>query len=1051
MTKNINKNQKILFDDGTSTVLAEFISKKSKKTTFQTEADLEREFIEQLQSQGYSYRTDLKTEEDLIRNLKEQIEKLNNYKFTDNEWNEFFNKYLLNKNEHIQEKTNKIQKDFIYALTCEKDGSTKNIRLLDKSNVHNNVLQVINQYESINEEKDGRKTRYDVTILVNGLPLVHIELKRRDIPIKEAFNQIKRYGRESFGNGQGLFEYIQIFVISNGRESKYYSNSTHYLTIKNNENNSTSEKTTSNSFEFTSYWSDAKNNRIFDLIDFTETFFARHTIINILTKYCVWTEDKILKVLRPYQIIAAERIFNIVKNNKDLFNSTHKGGYVWHSTGSGKTLTSFKAATLIKELSEVDKVLFVVDRKDLDYQTIKEYENFEKGCAATNATSNQLKDLLEIYEFSSKLIITTIQKLGKFIDKNHNHPIFNKNVVIIFDECHRSQFGEYNEKISKKSFKKFILFGFTGTPIFKNNSNHTKYIKEDNIKKTMTTQELFGNSIHEYTLVEAIINNNVLPFKIDYVGKTKYNEDISDELIRDIDREEAFINTKRISKIVEYILNNYSSKTKRNDKYFYHSIITNVNEIVSSKAEEAKKQKSSLNGFNSLLACQSIKAAKIYYNEFKMQQALKSESEKLKVALIYSFCPNEAEDELGDENNESAEGLDASSRDFLDDAIKDYNAMFGTTYSTNADSFNNYYKDLSLRIKNRDVDITIVVNMFLTGFDATTLNTLWLDKKLRQHSLIQAMSRTNRILNSVKQSGNIVCFLNLEEEINNAIELFTNEKNNAINIVKVRPFKEYYYGYVDEKNQKHIGFVELISNIKVLYDSIYNQPHTDKQEKEFVNNFNQFCKLENMLKLFDEYQKQGSDKVINDREKQDFTGLYLTLYDKYHTRKIMEKVSISHDLEWEIDLIKSNDINVDYILKLFNDKMATINEVKFEDISAFIDASPSLRPKRELIKKFVESININPNNQIDIFEEFREFEKAKWLDDINAAIKKYDLNKDKTINFMNKALEKGYINYEGTDLVNIMPKISILDPNRYKIKQKIYNALNEILLKHQDN
>ena len=419
--------------------------------------------------------------------------------------------------------------------------------------------------------------------------------------------------------------------------------------------------------------------------------------------------------------------------------------------------------------------------------------------------------------------------------------------------------------------------------------------------------------------------------------------------------------------------------------------------------------------------------------------------------MIYSFCPNEAEDELGDENNENAEGLDQSSRDFLDNAIKDYNAMFGTTYSTNVDSFNNYYKDLSLRIKNRDVDIAIVVNMFLTGFDATTLNTLWLDKKLKQHSLIQAMSRTNRILNSVKQSGNIVCFQKLEDEINNAIELFTNKNNNAINIVKIRSFKEYYYGYVDEKNQKHIGFVELISNIKVLYDSIYNQPHTDKQEKEFVNNFNQFCKLENMLKLFDEYQEQRSDKVINDREKQDFTGLYLTLYDKYHTRKAMEKVSISHDLEWEIDLIKSNDINVDYILKLFNDKMVTNNVVKFEDISAFIDASPSLRPKRELIKKFVESININPNNQIDIFEEFREFEKAKWLDDINEAIKKYDLNKDKTINFMNKALEKGYINYEGTDLVNIMPKISILDPNRYKLKQEIYNALNEILLKHQDN
>ena len=458
-----------------------------------------------------------------------------------------------------------------------------------------------------------------------------------------------------------------------------------------------------------------------------------------------------------------------------------------------------------------------------------------------------------------------------------------------------------------------------------------------------------------------------------------------------------------------------------------------------------------LNGFNSLLACQSIKAAKIYYNEFKKQQVSKPENQKLKVALIYSFCPNEAEEELGDENNESADGLDASSRDFLDEAIKDYNAMFGTTYSTNADSFHNYYKDLSLRIKNRDVDIAIVVNMFLTGFDATTLNTLWLDKKLKQHSLIQAMSRTNRILNSVKQVGNIVCFQKLEEEINEAIELFTNRNNSAINIVKVRSFKEYYDGYVDKNNKRHIGFVELISNIKALYDSIYNQPHLDEEEKEFVNNFNQFCKLENMLKLFDEYEKQDLTEVINDREKQEFSGLYLTLYEKYHTRRIMEKVSISQDLEWEMDLIKSDDINVDYILKLLQEKMTTANVVAFEDVSSFINASPSLRPKRELIKQFVESVNINQNEQIDIFEEFREFEKAKWLDDINVAIAKYNLSKDKTINFMNKALEKGYINYEGTDLVNIMPKISILDPNRYKLKQEIYNALNEILLKHQDN
>ena len=785
-----------------STVVTEYEPVKARSSNYQSEAELEKEFIRMLTEQGYEY-LQIHTEKDLIANLRNQLERLNAYQFSASEWDRFFKDSIANQNEGIVEKTRKIQEDNVQVLKRD-DGSTKNITLIDKKNIHNNYLQVINQY--VIGKSDGAKhdNRYDVTILVNGFPLVHVELKRRGVAIREAFNQINRYQRDSFWAGSGLFEYTQIFVISNGTNTKYYSNSTRFNAIKDvNATQGTKKGKTSNSFEFTSFWADANNRIIPDLIDFTRTFFAKHTILNIITKYCIFTSENMLLVMRPYQITATERILNRIEiaNNYKKYGNVAGGGYIWHTTGSGKTLTSFKTARLASQLPYIDKVLFVVDRKDLDYQTMKEYDRFEKGAANSNTSTAILKKQLE--DSDAHIIITTIQKLATFIKKNKNHDVYDKHVVIIFDECHRSQFGDMHAAIVK-SFKKYHLFGFTGTPIFPANTG--RVIKP----QFFTTEQTFGDQLHTYTIVDAINDKNVLPFRVDYIKTMDMSDDIDDEQVWDIAREKAMMAPERIKLVTEYILDNFDRKTYRGDKTYIYNTLTNIKEVASGKAGtvEEIKQKQRISGFNSIFAVASVPMAKLYYQEFKKQMAA-DPTKKLRVATIFSYGANETEYEestsgiLEEENSEDTSALDQSSRDFLDSAIHDYNKMFHTSYSTDGDQFQNYYKDVSLRMKNKELDLLIVVNMFLTGFDATTLNTLWVDKNLKMHGLIQAFSRTNRILNSIKTFGNIVCFRNLQKRVDTAISLFGDK--DAGGIVLMKGFKDYYYGYEDEEGKRHQG------------------------------------------------------------------------------------------------------------------------------------------------------------------------------------------------------------------------------------------------------
>ena len=720
---------------GESTVVAEFQSERTRETAYQSEADLERRFIQQLESQAYEY-FPITTEEELISNLRCQLEKLNKIEFSDKEWACFFATSISRANDGIREKTERIQNDSIQLLKRD-DGSEKNIHLIDKKNIHNNSLQVINQYE---ESKGKRATRYDVTILVNGLPLVHVELKRRGVALREAFNQINRYQRDSFWAGSGLYQYVQVFVISNGTLTKYYTNTVREKHVRQEKVRSRDK--TSNSFSFTTWWASFQNQRIEELTDFTATFFAKHTLLNILTRYCVFDAEQNLLVMRPYQIAATEQILQRIAINRQIFGRRATSGYIWHTTGSGKTLTSFKAAQLAQSMPQIKKVLFVVDRKDLDYQTMQEYDRFKKGAANSNTSIKVLQRQLE--DPRARIIITTIQKLSRFVIKNRTHPVYQMNTVIIFDECHRSQFGDMNKDITR-AFKKCHLFGFTGTPIFSENA-----IRQEHLGNR-TTEQIFGERLHTYTIVDAIRDKNVLPFRIDYINTIKSSPDIQDKSISAIATEQALLDPERITKIVSYIREHFAQKTRKN----YHG--------------SGRKQSE----FNSLFATSSIEAAKRYYEEFARQQEDLPSQQQLRVGLIFSFAANEEEyDGILNEEGFETEKLDQSSRDFLDDAIKDYNKLFKTNFDTSAKKFQNYYKDVSHRLRDQELDILIVVNMFLTGFDATTLNTLWVDKNLHSHGLIQAYSRTNRILNSVKTYGNIVSFRDLEQATNDALALF---------------------------------------------------------------------------------------------------------------------------------------------------------------------------------------------------------------------------------------------------------------------------------------
>ena len=1008
-----------------STVLAEYISQGKRAESYQSEADLEREFIKLLAELGYEY-LPVHTEAELIINLRKKLEELNDYQFSDSEWEQFFSNCIAGKNDGIVEKTRRIQEDYIQVLHRD-NGATKNINLIDKKNIHNNKLQAINQYENNDGKYDNR---YDVTILVNGLPLVHIELKRRGVPIREAFNQIDRYQRDSFWAASGLYEYVQIFVISNGTNTKYYSNSTRFNHIKDAARGAKKGKT-SNSFEFTSFWADAKNKVIPDLIDFTKTFFAKHTILNILTKYCVFTAENMLLVMRPYQIAATERILNRIEiaHNYKKYGTVEGGGYIWHTTGSGKTLTSFKTAQLATSLNYIDKVLFVVDRKDLDYQTMKEYDRFEKGAANSNTSTAILKRQLE--DSNAKIIITTIQKLSTFIKKNAGHPVADKQIVIIFDECHRSQFGDMHLAITR-FFKQYYLFGFTGTPIFAVNAGVSKN------PALRTTEQAFGMQLHTYTIVDAINDKNVLPFRVDYIKTMDKEPDIDDKEVWDIDREKAYLAPERISKVVEYILDHFDQKTKRNERAYQFRHLVNVSEVAAAKSGDVEeiRNKVHVKGFNSIFAVSSVEAAKLYYAEFKKQMTEHPEK-AIKIATIFSFAANEGEVDgmLDEENSDSTADLDASSRDFLEGAIREYNEYFGTNYDTSSQKFPNYYKDVSLRMKNKDIDLLIVVNMFLTGFDATTLNTLWVDKNLKMHGLIQAYSRTNRILNSIKTFGNIVCFRNLQKRTDDAIALFGDRE--AGGIVLMRGFKDYYYGYKDDKGNYHQGYVDMIENLVSRFPVEQERIEGETKQKEFIVLFGAILRMRNLLTSFDDFAEK---ELLTERDLQDYLGKYQDLRDEWKSRRRDgEKEDITDDVVFEIELIKQIEINIDYILMLvkkYHDSHCDDKEVLIT-IHKAIDASPELRSKKALIDNFIDGIN----DVSDVMVEWREYVAKEKVRQLNVIITEENLKPEETYKFIENSFRDGGIKTTGTDIDKIMPPVSRFGGGREKKKQTIIEKL----------
>ena len=1010
-----------------STVLAEYKPEDKKYTAYQSEADLERELIQNLQEQGYEY-LQIHNAHDLEDNLRIQLQKLNNYTFSDSEWQRFFYENIVGNSEGVVEKTRKIQeKDTAISFRAE-DGHTQNIRLLDKKNIHNNSLQVINQYAVNKDEGAEHDNRYDVTILVNGLPLVHIELKRRGVRLREAFNQIKRYSRESFFAGSGLFEYVQIFVISNGTHTKYYSNTTRESHIKElGEAGRKKSKKTSNSFEFTSYWADAKNKTIPDLVDFTKTFFSKHTILNILTRYCVFDTDNKLLVMRPYQIVATERIINRIETstNYKKLGTTAAGGYIWHTTGSGKTLTSFKTAQLVAKMPYIDKVLFVVDRKDLDYQTMKEYDRFEKGAADGNTSTRVLQKQLE--SDNSRIIVTTIQKLGVFIKKNPEHEVYQKHVVIIFDECHRSQFGDMHTAIAK-AFKNYHLFGFTGTPIFASNAG------SGGNPMLRTTEQAFGDKLHTYTIVDAINDKNVLPFRIDYINTVKEKDDITDKQVSSIDREHALLSDERVSMVTSYILDHFDQKTKRNQFYSFNRTM-NVADVVKFGDSKRETLLGRMNGFNSIFAVASIPAAMKYYTEFKKQPAERNSS--LKIATIFSFAANEDDPEEGFIFDEDLDvtGMDQSSRDFLESAIADYNKDFNTNYDTSSDSFQNYYKDLSLRVKNREVDLLIVVNMFLTGFDATTLNTLWVDKELKMHGLVQAFSRTNRILNSVKQFGNIICFRNLAEKVDEAIGLFGDR--DASGIVLLKSYDEYFNGY-DENGEHKVGYTELIAELSEKFP-LGERIEGEQNQKDFIKLFGKILRMRNILTSFDRFEQED---ILSPRDLQNYQSEYLDLYQELRPSGQTEKEDVNDDLVFEIELVRQAEVNVDYILAL----VAKYHESNCENkdiltsIDKAVDASIELRSKKELIHDFINLYSLNENGEIH--DAWQRFINAERENELTKIIEDNNLNPAETRRLIANSFRDGVFKTTGTDVDRIMPAMSRFgDSNRSGKKKGVIERL----------
>ncbi|WP_374125355.1 type I restriction endonuclease subunit R [Leptotrichia hongkongensis] len=982
-------------------ILANYEKILQVQEAYQSEAELEESMIKNLVLQGYE-KFNGKTSDDLYKNLKIQIEKLNKVTFTDEEWKRFLAEFLDSPNDGMIEKTRKIQENHIYDFIFD-NGHLKNIKIIDKKNIHNNFLQVTNQIR----QEGTHNNRYDVTILVNGLPLVHIELKKRGVNLHEAFNQIHRYSKESFNAENSLYKYVQIFVISNGTYTRYFANTT---------------AQNKNHYEFTCEWADAKNRVIRDLEDFTATFFEKRTMLEVLTKYCVFDSNNTLLIMRPYQIAATERILWKIESSfqSRKAGKIEAGGFIWHTTGSGKTLTSFKTAKLATELDYIDKVFFVVDRKDLDYQTMKEYQKFQPDSVNGSKDTKELKRSIEKQD--NKIVVTTIQKLNEFVKKNSNHEIYDKHCVIIYDECHRSQFGDAQKNI-RKSFKHYYQFGFTGTPIFPENALGVE-----------TTAGIFGAQLHSYVITDAIRDEKVLKFKVDYNDirpKFKSAESETDEKKIKAIEKKMLLHPERISEITEYILKVYNTKTHRNEQY------------------DLKHRR--LIGFNAMFAVQSVEAAKLYYEEFKKQQRDISEEKRLKIATIYSFTANEEQNAIGDIPDENFEpgAMDSSSKEFLDKVISDYNGYFKTNYSTNGKEFQNYYKDLSQKVKDKEIDLLIVVGMFLTGFDAPTLNTLFVDKNLRYHGLIQAFSRTNRILNKVKTFGNIVCFRNLEKATEDAIKTFGDE--NSVNVILEKSYDEYINGFTDEETGKSMkGYVELCNEIVDKFPNPV-EIELDSEKKEFAELFGELLKSENILRNFDEFE--NFEKIISDRQMQDMKSVYVDICEdirnigKNDENKNGEEEIDFSDVEFQIDLLKIDEINLDYILSLILKKSEEHDDIETlkSEIRRIIRTSLGTRAKEDLVMNFINKTDLSElKNSSDILESFYKYANEEKKIKIDELIENESLKKDSE-RFIEKSINKGFVDYAGAELDSILPPTSRRKGAREAKKQTVLQKIRNIV------
>lgn len=966
--------------------------------TYQSEAQLEKKLIESLISQGYE-RFFANNSEELYKNLRKQIERLNSVSFTDGEWERFLSEYLDCPNDGIIEKTRKVQENHIYDFIFD-DGHVQNIKIIDKKNIYNNVLQVVNQVE----QSGTHANRYDVTILVNGLPLVHIELKKRGVNLHEAFNQIHRYSKESFNTENSLYKYVQIFVISNGTYTRYFANTT--LRSKNN-------------YCFTCEWADAKNTVIHDLEDFTRTFFEKRVILEVLTKYCVFDVENTLLIMRPYQIAAVERILWKIRSSYESkkYGNINAGGFVWHTTGSGKTLTSFKAARLATKLPFIDKVLFVVDRKDLDSQTIREYERYQPNSVSGSKDTKALKEVIEKYD--NRIVVTTIQKLNEFVKRNPHHPIYEKQCVLIYDECHRSQFGESQKNI-RKAFKKYYQFGFTGTPIFTENSLDGS-----------TTSEIFGAMLHSYVITDAIRDGKVLKFKVDYnniSAKFKSAECEYDDMKLKSLESKMLLHPERIAEITRHILSVFNVKTHRNEFY-------------------SLKEKR-VNGFNAIFAVQSIDAAKLYYEEFQKQQKDLPEEKRLKVATIYSFAANEEQSSIGDIVDESFDvsAMNSSAKEFLDKVISDYNEYFKTNYSTESKGFHKYYINLSNRVKKREIDLLIVVGMFLTGFNAECVNTLFVDKNLRYHGLIQAFSRTNRILDNVKTFGNIVCFRDLENATKDAIKIFGDE--NSLNVILERSYDDYMHGFVDDETGRVVkGYKEICNELLEKF----SDPTCiilDFQKKEFVELFGEYLTSENILRNFDEFQNFKSP--LSQRLIQDMRSVYVDIREEFlHNKKSKRKgsdVDFS-DVEFKIDLLKTDEINLEYILSIILEKSIQNEDIESmkAEVRRIIRSSLGTRAKEKLIIDFINKTDLKQlKNVDDILEAFYTFAKGVKENVVKELIIEEDL-KENSKDFIEKSIKKGYVEYAGTEVDSMVKSVSRRHGARQKKKENVLDKIRKIV------